>query len=159
MPGSGKTSLGRQLAEMTGVPFYDLDNHIETSEGATIAEIFEAQGEDQFRYTENKYLLQLIALPAPKVVALGGGTPCFFNNIELIRVSGTSVYLKVPIDTLVERLLPEANIRPLLKGKDAEELPAYLQQLFERRDPFYRRADHTLEGNNIQPADIIKIAG
>ena len=138
--GSGKTHWGKILAERLDAPFLDLDDFIEKNEGKTISEIFVESGENGFRILERENLLRLAALP-PTVVATGGGTPCFFNNIRWMRKHGTTIYLKTSPEILFERLKNERAQRPLLKNLSEAELKNFIQKRLEEREPFYRQAD------------------
>lgn len=138
--GSGKTHWGKILAERLGVPFLDLDAFIEENEGNTIPGIFAASGENGFRILERENLLRLAALP-PAVIATGGGTPCFFNNMRWMRKHGTTIYLKTSPEILFERLKNERDRRPLLKNLSEPELKNFIRERLEEREPFYRQAD------------------
>lgn len=142
--GSGKTHWGKVLAEKLGVPFLDLDLFIEENEGKSIAEIFAESGENGFRVLERENLLRLAALP-PTVVATGGGTPCFFNNMGWMKKHGSTIYLKTPPEILFERLKNEREQRPLLKNLSEAELKDFIQNRLKEREPFYRQADFVLE--------------
>lgn len=142
--GSGKTHWGKILAERLGAPFLDLDDFIEKNEGKTISEIFAGSGENGFRILERENLLRLAALP-PAVVATGGGTPCFFNNMRWMQEHGTTIYLKTPPEMLFERLKNEREQRPLLKNLSETELKNFIQKRLEEREPFYSRADFILK--------------
>ena len=142
--GSGKTHWGRILAEKSGCPFLDLDAMIEAGEGKTIAEIFTTIGENGFRVIERDYLRRLAALP-PAVVATGGGTPCFFDNMDWMKQHGQTVYLKTPPEVLFERLKSERQQRPLLKDLGDAELRAFIRERLEVREPYYREAEVVME--------------
>ena len=141
--GSGKSYWGTRLAAQCGRPFMDLDHHIETAEQQTITEIFARQGEMGFRTLEQKHLHALADLPA-SVIALGGGTPCFFDNMAWINRHGQSICLQVPLETLIQRLQRKINQRPLLAQLPAEEWPAFLEDLQRQRAPFYEQAHQTI---------------
>lgn len=142
--GSGKTWSGTRLAERLNLPFVDLDEDIEQGEGAAIAEIFERSGEAGFRLLEREYLHRLAGLAAA-VVATGGGTPCFFDNLDWMNKHGTTVYLKTPVALLYSRLLTAREARPLLREIPPSQLEAYLKDLLQRREPFYQKAQITVE--------------
>lgn len=141
--GSGKSWLGIRLAERLNVTFIDLDQQIEQGEAATIAEIFERSGEAGFRELEHVYLRRLEGMAAA-VVATGGGTPCFFDNMEWMNARGITIYLKTPPDILLSRLLPAQDTRPLLRGLSGQDLEAWLEKMLQQREPFYRKAHITL---------------
>lgn len=142
--GSGKTHWGRILAEKLGAPFLDLDEFIEKNEGKPVAEIFADSGEKGFRVLEREYLLRLAALP-PAVVATGGGTPCFFDNMDWMKKNGATVYLETPPEILFERLKTEREQRPLLKNLSEAELKDFIQSRLREREVFYRQADFILK--------------
>lgn len=142
--GSGKTYWGRKLAKHLGIEFIDLDFLIEEKEGKTISEIFEQDGELRFRDLETFYLNSLMT-KKDVVIALGGGTPCFNDNITSINVSGNSYYLKVDLDVIVNRLAVEKSTRPLIKNKNKHELKAFFEKQLKEREPFYRHAKHIVE--------------
>lgn len=142
--GSGKTWWGARLAERLNRPFVDLDVQIESGEGLSINEIFEQVGEPGFRQLEQAYLRRCAAEPA-LVVATGGGTPCFFNNMAWMNANGITVYLKTPVRVLCNRLLTARETRPLLHGIPEHQLQEHLERLLERREPFYRQAHITLD--------------
>ncbi len=122
----------------------DLDRWMEEKEERTIAQLFEDQGEVGFRALEQQYLHLLADLP-PSVISLGGGAPCFFDNMDWINQHGHSIYLKVPMDILLERLRRKPTRRPLLAQLPQEEWPAFLEKMLSKRTPFYNQAHQTIE--------------
>lgn len=145
MMGSGKTTLGRQLAQEPGYVFVDLDEYIVAQQGKSIAELFAQQGEAHFRELERKAVEELVWNQTRAVIATGGGTPCFFDTMDFINRHGRSVYLEVPVAVLAERLLAYGQAqRPLLAGKSEAELISFLTQTLDHRRQFYGRASHVL---------------
>ncbi len=142
--GSGKSYWGAKLAAHRGVPLVDLDRWIEDQEQQTIAQLFAAQGETGFRALEQQHLHTLADFP-PAIISLGGGTPCFFDNMAWINWHGHSIYLKVPLDILLERLRRKPTRRPLLAQLPQEEWPAFLEKMLTQRTPFYTQAHQTAE--------------
>lgn len=142
--GCGKTWWGTRLSERMNLPFVDLDTHIEKGEGTTIAGIFERTGENGFRELERAYLRKLATLPV-SVVATGGGTPCFSDNMDWMNAQGLTLYLKTPVDVLAARLRLDRDARPLLQGISDHQLEEYLGQLLSRREPFYNQAKIIVE--------------
>jgi shikimate kinase len=140
MPGSGKTTISELLAEKKGLPFFDLDLIIEIMNGKPIAEIFEEKGEDEFRIIESKALLALLASPEPYVMATGGGTPCFFDHMEKLNMSGKTVFLDTPVDTLVARVEVEDK-RPLLMDDHQNKIEA----LLNARSEFYKQSQYIID--------------
>lgn len=153
LPGSGKTSLGRQLAELLRLPFFDLDAEIETETGRKIPDLFEAGGESLFREAERK-CLQRFLKPGDFILATGGGTACFFDNMNQMLQSGTVVFLNPPMDEILRRLDSKATVvRPLFSG--SESIAVKLKSLFDERIGFYRKAHITWAGNGA--ADLASI--
>ena len=142
--GSGKTHWGRKAAVALSRPFLDLDARIEAREGKSIARIFGENGEAGFRELEKQCLRDLKGLP-PSIIATGGGTPCFFDNMAWMRAHGHVVYLKTPPEILFERLKPEREQRPLLKSLDDAGLSDFIRQRLAARAPAYERADCIIE--------------
>jgi len=134
--GSGKSTIGKKLAKKLDTDFIDLDKYIEEKENISISEIFKLKGETEFRKIEEKSLLEISKLEN-KIVSLGGGTPCFFNNMEIINNSGLSIYLKMPIGMLVSRLINAKVQRPLIKDKNREELHTFIENQLKEREQFY----------------------
>lgn len=146
--GSGKSKLGKALSKDLKVPFVDLDALIEKEAGCTISAIFTAKGETYFRNLEAKTLRTLKGANA--VIALGGGAPCFLDNSTWIGENGDSFFLDLTTAILAERLLGETEKRPLLKGKNKEELYAFIDQRLEERRPFYEQANFSIKETNLQ---------
>lgn len=151
MPGSGKSTIGRSLASHLGIPFFDLDKLIETSECKSITEIFSNSGEENFRTIESSELRRIVDSPAPFVLATGGGTPCFHNNMELLIQSGFTVFLDPPLDLLKQRLTNSKG-RPLINSDDPIAVEEKLKRLIKLRLPFYERASLRITEDSI-PAD------
>lgn len=141
MPGAGKTTLGRGLATRYEVPFRDLDEEITQREGRTVFDIFQHEGEDYFRQVEAATLRLLIEQHPRMVLATGGGTPCFHQNLDVLLETGLTLYLAVPLAELVQRLQRAAATRPLLASAlDEASLTLRLQETFRARQGFYGRA-------------------
>ncbi len=153
--GSGKSTVGRLLAEGLGMPFLDLDSYIEAGLKAGIPEIFKEKGELYFRKMEHHYLREVLNTPGEAVIALGGGTPCYSGNMELLLEHTPHLfYLMVPLQELVERLKKEKSERPLIRDIPDEELAEFIgKHLFERRQ-FYARATHTIATAKKEAAEI-----
>jgi shikimate kinase len=150
MPGSGKSTLGKALADYLGIGFYDLDHYIELHAGKDINRIFSEDQESGFRYIENQCLKKLTALPEAKVIATGGGTPCFHDNMDYMNDHGTTVFLDVQLEIIADRLSSQGTEdRPLLKDKTPGELLGQLHEHFEQRKHHYLKARIHLEGGAI----------
>lgn len=145
MPGSGKSTIGRQLAEQLHFSFIDLDEEIEKNVGATVQEIFRKYGEDHFRELERQALLNVVKGNTGAVISTGGGTPCFFDNLTVIKSNGISIFIDTSPAELLKRLsTAEQNKRPTLS--DGKELSVTLNKLREERLPFYESADIHWDG-------------
>jgi len=142
--GSGKTTLGKQLAEELQVRFLDMDWEIEKKESRSINEIFSQQGEDYFRRREAETLRDWAGSPQDFVMGTGGGAPCFYNGMDIINQSGLSIFLDVSVDELNLRLAASTD-RPLLHTADEMERKNRLQSLRDARLPIYSRAHIILE--------------
>lgn len=141
MPGAGKTTLGRGLAVAYEVPFVDLDEEIVRQEGRSIPDIFAAEGEEYFRAREGAVLHDVVARYPKMVLATGGGTPCFHNNLDILLETGITLYLDVPVEKLIDRILAAHKTRPLLASTpDAAALEARLRETLRLRERFYTRA-------------------
>jgi shikimate kinase len=148
LPGSGKTTLGRELARVLKVPFLDLDEEIQKEAGLSVKEIFAKDGEEHFRRTESLILKKWCANSDSFVMATGGGAPCFFDNMERIKKAGISFFLDVPVDEIVKRMDGEGiSHRPLLSG--SETVSEVLRRLRNQRLSFYGQATYTYSGKNI----------
>lgn len=143
MMGSGKTTLGRLLAQALERPFLDTDEMIELREGRTIEEIFQDEGETYFRELETLCLLEASQGPG-SVIALGGGAVLREENRRIIQTTGRSIYLKVKPETILARL-PEHPARPLITAVDVEERLMLLRRLLAVREPYYLQADLVVE--------------
>ncbi len=142
--GSGKSTVGKGLAKNLGLIFIDMDDFIEQRNMRTIPKIFAEDGEDGFRKIERKALLELSEFENV-VIGTGGGAPCFFDNMEIIKKSGKSVYLKGTPRILAERLKNSKVERPLIKGKNEEELITFIDETLAKREKWYKQADVVLE--------------
>lgn len=136
--GCGKTFWGQALAGRLGLAFTDLDARLEMQAGQSIAQLFENQGETAFRQMES---VCLKSLPSDAgVVATGGGTPCFLDNMEWMNRWGLTVYLQTPVELLVQRLKSGKAQRPLLRGLDDAALRQFIVEKLAAREVFYRQA-------------------
>lgn len=158
MPGSGKSHWGQQVAVHNRLPFVDLDMLIAANEPLTIPEIFKVHGEEGFRERERKYLLKIIKHIGQKVVvACGGGTPCFYDNMQLMKEAGKVIYLEADVSYLYENVLQSIEPRPLIDN--SQSLTAQLEELLSRRKHFYEQAHHILQAKDISLATFDKIIG
>lgn len=151
--GCGKSFWGARLAERLAVPFVDLDQLIELEEGCTIASIFDLKGERRFRQLERHYL-QGLWDRAPLVVATGGGTPCFFDNMAWMNDRGITIYLRTPASLLAARIRMDHTVRPLLNATAEGELEAYISRMLEQRTAVYEQA-HIILDQSGNAADFL----
>ena len=142
--GSGKTSVGKCLAQKIGLQFIDLDFFIENRYRKTINEIFEEKGEPGFRELEHRSLLEIVNFENT-VISTGGGAPCFYNNMDIMNQSGITVYLKTSVDELAKRLDSCKHNRPLIKDKNIEELKEYITENVAKREAFYNQASIVID--------------
>lgn len=146
--GTGKTTLGKELAKSFEVEFIDLDHYIQENQQKTIAEIFEEGGEAGFREIENQ-ALKSISTTENVIISTGGGTPCFFDNMEYMNKTGTTIYLRATAEALCERLNICKEKRPLIKDKNEEELYLFVKENLTKREPHYLKADIIFETDNL----------
>ena len=147
--GCGKSTMGRAVSALTGVPFIDLDNYIEQRFHLTVKEIFAQRGEDGFRDVERR-MLQEVADFEDVIVACGGGTPCFFDNMEYMNSHGTTVFLNTPIDRLHSRLMRGRHKRPLIADKDDEELMTFIKEALAKRMDHYSKAQISFSSERLE---------
>lgn len=153
---SGKSAVGQQLSDKLNIKFIDLDFYIETCEAASITSIFKTRGEIYFRKKESEYLQELLDLSYDCIISLGGGTPCYGNNMELIKNNSKSFYLKASINTIFERLKNETSERPLVATIGVENLKEYIAKHLFERAAFYDKADETILVNDKSIIEIVK---
>ena len=142
--GSGKTTVGRQLALALGRTFYDLDWYIEMRYHHTVPQLFEERGEAGFRELERNMLHEAAEFE-DIVLSCGGGTPCFFDNMDYICSVSESVYLKATPEVLTQHLKMRRVERPLLNGKSEEELLDFVRTSLQEREPYYLKAKHVVD--------------
>ena len=138
--GSGKTHWGNLLSQKLQIPFFDLDAVIEEKEEKEITSIFAETGEEYFRMLEKDVLFLLTESHESFVMATGGGTPCFFNNIDYMKSRGTTVWINCSVECLHNRLVKEKEKRPLISNIPDEELNSFIIKKFSDRKIFYQQA-------------------
>jgi len=158
LPGSGKTTLGRQLSAELKLPFIDLDELIEKEAGKTILAIFREQGESAFRALESGLLRRHCASEGDYIMATGGGAPCFSDNMMVINQAGTSIFLDVPSKTIVQRIRKtDLQSRPLFADLHPENLKDAIEFMRSQRMRFYRQARLTVGPETSTPEVITLI--
>ena len=155
--GAGKTTIGKALSKELGIIFYDLDWYIENRMRKTVSQIFAERGEEGFRKIEYN-MLHEVAEFEDVIISCGGGTPCFFDNMDYLNQQGQVVYLKAEPEVLYKHLLMAKVERPLIKGKSQEELLAFISDQLDRREPFYSKARYTLDVSLMDSYDKFNIS-
>ena len=155
--GAGKTTIGKALAKDLGLEFYDLDWYIENRMRKTVKQIFDESGEEGFRKIEHN-MLHEVAEFENVIISCGGGTPCFFDNIEYMNLQGETLYLKATPEVLYGHLKMGKTIRPLLLNKTPEEVQVFIREQLIQREPFYKKAEHILDVNLMNNYEKIQIS-
>jgi shikimate kinase len=141
---SGKTTLGKELAEKLNYRFIDLDEQIVSSTGLSIFDFFSKYGEEEFRLKERELLLHHLE-DQDTVIATGGGAPCYSDNIDLMNRHGMTVFLDTPVDVILNRISVKPEDRPMLKNIPADQLPGYVRTHLGSRRGFYEKAKIRVE--------------
>jgi shikimate kinase len=156
--GSGKTHWGRKLSAKLNLPFFDLDSVIIEQEQKSVADIFTEKGEEHFRYLEKETLERITTEQESFILSCGGGTPCFFNNIEFMKKSGKVIWLNTSIDMLTQRLNRERQTRPLISDMVTnEDLRRYVVKKLSERRMYYQQADVTVGEETTNLEELIHI--
>lgn len=155
--GAGKTTVGKALARELDLTFYDLDWYIEGRMRKTVPQIFAEKGEEGFRKIENA-MLHEVAEFEDIVLSCGGGTPCFFDNMEYLNRQGDTVYLKATPDVLYRHLKMGKTERPLLKNKTKEEMYRFIEEQLVQREPYYIKAKNVIDVSLMDNYEKIKIS-
>jgi len=154
--GSGKTHWGKLLAQRLRLPFYDLDSIITETEGMSITDIFQEKGEEYFRLQERDLLRDIIQKHPSLVLSCGGGTPCFFNNIDYLKREGVVVWLNTSIEALEERLIKEKATRPLIRDISDAEMRSYILKKMNDRRLYYEQADVHVEEATVTMESLLQ---
>ena len=152
--GAGKTTIGKALARKTGLEFFDLDWYVENRYRMKIPQIFAEKGEAGFRELERNMLHEVTEFE-DVVISCGGGTPCFFDNIDYMNSLAQTVYLKADPEVLRTHLLMAKSQRPLIQGKTPDELRDYIKETLAIREPFYQKATHTIQIEVLERKELI----
>lgn len=156
--GSGKTHWGRKLSAKLDLPFFDLDSVIVEQEQGSVADIFTGKGEEYFRYLEKETLERITTEQESFILSCGGGTPCFFNNIEFMKKNGKVIWLNTSIDMLTQRLHRERQTRPLISEVVTDEdLRRYIVKKLSERRMYYQQADVTVGEETTNLEELIHI--
>lgn len=147
--GAGKTTLGKAFARDTGLDFIDLDWYIEERYHKTVQQLFTERGEEGFRELERK-MLHEVADFEDVIISAGGGTPCFFDNMEYMNSRGETVFLEVDPKVLFRRLKAAKQQRPLVADKTDDELMGFICEALQKRRPFYSRAKHLFKADELE---------
>lgn len=147
--GAGKTTLGKAFAREMGLSFIDLDWYIEERFHRTIGQLFAERGEEGFRLLERNMLHEAGDFENV-VISTGGGTPCFFDNMDYMNAQGRTVFLDVDIETLFRRLRVATQQRPILQGKSDAELRDFIVKALAGRMPFYGKAHYRFDGSRLE---------
>ena len=154
--GSGKTHWGKILSRQTNLPYFDLDEVIVASEKNTVQQIFYDKGEEYFRVKEQEVLEALVEDHNNVIISTGGGTPCFFNNIDFMKQQGKVVWLNTSVDMLLERLLKQKHSRPLIKNISDSELKSFIIKKLQDRKMYYEQAHVMLHEEVVTAESLLK---
>ena len=152
--GSGKTLVSKELNILNNFKIFDLDTEISKQNNRSITEIFKEKGEIFFRKTEKEVLEKILSSEKNIILSLGGGTPCYYNNIDSINEKTISVFLKTNVKTLAQRLSSEKDKRPLIQNISNEDLPEFIAKHLFERNPFYNQAKITINTDNLSAIEI-----
>lgn len=156
--GSGKSTIGRRIANVLSIPFIDSDREIERIQNKSIPQLFEELGETGFRLLEREYI-ESLSSDESFVLATGGGLPCFHENTTILNNLGTTIYLQRPSKELAQRLINSKTERPLIKGKSFDELVVFIDDTLVKREPFYLKAQFIAPRSIDKPGQIFKLIG
>lgn len=153
--GSGKSHISKILSDKLNFKLIDLDKEISKKNKLTIPEIFDKKGEIYFRKLERETLEEILASEENVVLSLGGGTPVYYNNMEIINHNSKSFFLRASVGTLTERLLKQKDKRPLIANIDDENLAEFIAKHLFERNPFYSKAQYQINTDRRNPEDIV----
>lgn len=154
---SGKSSLGQKLARQLDRSFIDLDQFIEAELKRSIPQIFEEEGEQAFRKYESQQLRSIPKEDQELVISLGGGTPCFADNLDYVKTQGTSIYLRVSEDILIGRLRQKKASRPLIAELSDEQIADFVRTELKKREPYYLQADYILASDHPKVESVLEL--
>ena len=154
--GSGKTHISKILSEKINFKLFDLDKEISKRNRLSVSEIFAQKGEIYFRKKERELLEEVLATQERCVISLGGGTPAYYNNMELINSQTVSIYLRAGVGTLSERLKWQKEKRPLIATISDEDLPEFIAKHLFERNVFYNKARRIVDTDNKTPEEVVE---
>ena len=155
--GCGKSTSAKKMARTLGYTFIDLDAFIEKNQQQTVSALFASKGEAAFRAIEHQALQQLLQLENT-IIACGGGTPCFYDNMQLMNSKGITIYIQMEAEALVSRLINARQKRPLIANKTESELLAFVTEQLKIRSTFYEQAQYVVRGLNLRINKLMSIA-
>ena len=156
--GCGKTTIGKKLSRMLHNKFIDTDTFFEKHNNITIYDFFSNQGEEKFREIERELLIKIFNENNNAVISTGGGTPCNYNNMELINKNSISIYIKMSVSSLTHRLLYSLKKRPLIETFEEEsELKDYIEHTLNLREQYYCKAHHIVKGESINIEELVQL--
>lgn len=157
MPGTGKSSIGKNVAKLLDFSFIDLDKLIERKSNCSITEIWQKFGVDYFRVLESKTLKD-ISTVENTIVSCGGGTPCYFENIDWMNNHGYTLFMLLPIEVLAKRIFGKKGNRPMFSQiETSEKIENKLMEIYEERKLFYQSAKHQIKLKGTFPGDILMV--
>lgn len=154
--GSGKSHISKLLSQKLNFELIDLDKEISLKNKMSITDIFATKGEIYFRKQERELLEEILAQRKNTVLSLGGGTPCYYNNMEILNHNSTTFFLQASVSTLTGRLLKQKDRRPLIKNIADDELPEFISKHLFERNAFYAKAQYRIITDNKEPEMIVK---
>lgn len=154
--GSGKSHISKLLSSKLNFKLIDLDKEIIKRNNRSISEIFQQKGEIFFRKQEREALEEILATEQNAILSLGGGTPAYYNNMEVINLNSISIYLSANVSTLTQRLSKQKDKRPLITNISDEDLPEFIAKHLFERNPFYRKAQFVVSTDEKMPDEIVE---
>lgn len=151
--GAGKTTYGKLLAKSMNLAFEDLDDFIEKQQEKSISDLFDMYGEEGFRKIEKEALKNISTLENV-IIATGGGTPCFYDNMEFMNKAGDTIYLRTSVRELRDRLKMSKSKRPLIIGKSLKELEHFIAENLEKREHYYLKSKYILDTDDLNLNNI-----
>ncbi len=154
--GSGKTHWGKIWSKLNGLSFFDLDEKIENTFNESVAQIFDCKGEEYFRESERDHLRKF-ETKNNFILACGGGTACFFDNLQWMNEQGSTIYMKLSPVEIFDRLIKEPEKRPLIKKTNTSELLFFIEQKLIEREPFYYKATYIVNANALNEDSLTNV--